>query len=1197
MSPIQLDWHWGLDAIGWLIVHSVWQFLLLGVVAWLIADVLLRKRSASSRYVVFGTALALTVACPVGTWFCLEEAAPAANVPAPAVTYESRLTDINAGVEPPPIAAAPRDAAPRERPARDDIATTPVAAPIQEVPRTQADLAAIVDEIHAWLPYIAMFWCAGVSLLALRLACGWWRVERLKRSGREVHDAALLSLLNNAIGKLQVRRSVRLLVSDLIESPVVVGALWSVILVPASFVSNVSPDHIEAILAHELAHIRRYDYLVNLLQTAIETLFFYHPAVWWLSHRMRVERENCCDDLAAAAMASPVVYSRALMALEEMRGASLAPALGAKDGVLVTRIRRLLGLPVRQNSPFASGTIVAVIGVTLGLVLVAGFSSLQAEDTPPDEIGAFVAKVDDEVSVEFVAIMPHKGTPADAWLPDGSQPGKLPKLPPAPDSPASRVFEPLGTRASDGVVLYFKYKKDALRVRPTYKMEGITVAQGPDGNGIGALLVYPMSGVEQGRVTVGIPDREFGPWRKLDKEGRLMEPVVLQPRYHDSYHGIQRVEIEEKTNRSQQVLFRLIYGEEQRDKAVKEIFAIDKSGKRHSSTGQWPRSQRPDGTLQEDITLDLPLSEIDHFEYRLRPIRHWVTFDIVSLKPGVPSEVKIEQREVLIPQPAYETVTYRGRIVMPDGSPATEKGWIYYSARGETNSLFSNAGQYRDTFNFSSPETGTIFFKHFFDAYAPAWTEKFEVGPGDVVEGLQFVVRPGFDLAVTIENEQGEPIPGAVLVALPLIHGDRNGPVHKHTADEAGQLTLSHIADTPYSFRVEAPGYEDLESEPRPVSAGKPLTLVLRKAAPTTGIVYDAEGKPAVGAKLIATVELSNGKVNFVSDHRPRSFIGETWATTDAEGRFSLNELSRDRRYLFVIEGPDESRLLYRDFRAGQSDIEIHLPQRHDLHIALRGELDEYVDPDAKNWMTISQPFSIKTDLANAGARIGAWVPIRPYTTGATVSYRGLVFDPEADWSQQKVEVTLGTKKKLERELQLSKQPVNSYSLKVGPIPEYPIEFPNAKSTRTNVKSDLPDAILFHTEDHGHWMLYHKGFLQTGLAYNQLLDEDAWLQWRFAGVFNAFSGKHTKVGNEHQWERKRTYRHEFKYLVPDLTLEFDGKEIDFNQGRVIYLDEETGDPIQLDLPLPEPEQIKDEAFMAKFEEQVDAALAKRAKEK
>src|SRR5262249_15029310 len=134
----------------------------------------------------------------------------------------------------------------------------------------------------------------------------------------------------------------RLLVSSDTDSPSVTGWLRPIILLPLSAIAGLTPDQLEAVLAHELAHIRRHDYLVNLLQMAAETVLFYHPAVWWISARIRHERDLCCDDLAVRACGGALCYARALTALEKMRAGHPALALGSTDGPLFLRIRRLI---------------------------------------------------------------------------------------------------------------------------------------------------------------------------------------------------------------------------------------------------------------------------------------------------------------------------------------------------------------------------------------------------------------------------------------------------------------------------------------------------------------------------------------------------------------------------------------------------------------------------------------------------------------------------------------------------------------------------------------------------------------------------------------------------------------------------------------------------------------------------------------
>src|SRR5207237_1869978 len=130
----------------------------------------------------------------------------------------------------------------------------------------------------------------------------WYRVRRLRTVGVSAAPAAVQQALAHTAQRLRLRQAARVLQSTLVQTAVVVGYFRPVILLPVSVVTGLSAAQLDAILAHELAHIRRHDYLVNLLQTLVETVFFYHPAVWWLSNQVRNEREICCDDIAVAVL-------------------------------------------------------------------------------------------------------------------------------------------------------------------------------------------------------------------------------------------------------------------------------------------------------------------------------------------------------------------------------------------------------------------------------------------------------------------------------------------------------------------------------------------------------------------------------------------------------------------------------------------------------------------------------------------------------------------------------------------------------------------------------------------------------------------------------------------------------------------------------------------------------------------------------
>ncbi|MFP2957227.1 M56 family metallopeptidase [Myxococcus sp. 1LA] len=220
-------------------------------------------------------------------------------------------------------------------------------------------------------PWLLPAWCCGVLLLSARTVLAWFVTHRMARNDTQAPAAPWREALTQALSRVRMSRSVRLLASARVDVPMVIGLWRPLILVPAGAITGLSAAQLEAILAHELAHIRRHDYLVNLLQSFVETLLFYHPAVWWLSQRIREEREHCADDLAVQCCGDAMLYARALALIEEMRLApSPHPALGVGDGSLLTRVRRLLavseGAPPRRPWRLASGLGSAVLAVALG---------------------------------------------------------------------------------------------------------------------------------------------------------------------------------------------------------------------------------------------------------------------------------------------------------------------------------------------------------------------------------------------------------------------------------------------------------------------------------------------------------------------------------------------------------------------------------------------------------------------------------------------------------------------------------------------------------------------------------------------------------------------------------------------------------------------------------------------------------------
>jgi len=226
--------------------------------------------------------------------------------------------------------------------------------------------------LDPWLPSIVGLWALGVVYFSLRLLAGWRTVRVLRTTATDIADAGHFSRLKERLG---ISRSVRFASSTMAVVPMVIGSLKPVVLLPAALLTGLNAEQLEAILAHELVHIRRHDYLLNLLQNVVETVFFYHPAVAWVSGRIRIEREHCCDDAALLVCGGVLNYARALAALAQLRQ---SPALGiaATGGSVVERIRRLAGAstdaPGKAPTPLATlflllaalSALVAVTGVT-----------------------------------------------------------------------------------------------------------------------------------------------------------------------------------------------------------------------------------------------------------------------------------------------------------------------------------------------------------------------------------------------------------------------------------------------------------------------------------------------------------------------------------------------------------------------------------------------------------------------------------------------------------------------------------------------------------------------------------------------------------------------------------------------------------------------------------------------------------------
>jgi GWxTD domain-containing protein len=220
-------------------------------------------------------------------------------------------------------------------------------------------------------PWLAPFWMAGVAIFHLRTLASWMAARRLRRTGVCLAPDHWRERLDRLRARVRLSRPVTLLESCLAEVPVVVGYVRPAILMPVGLLAGLPVGQVEAILLHELAHIRRYDYLVNLLQASVEGFLFYHPAVWWISGLIRAERENCCDDLVVATHGDAHEYAAALATLEQNRWSAREAAPAATGGNLMQRIRRLLDRPEAPRRALTPTFSAVILVLTAAVVLTA----------------------------------------------------------------------------------------------------------------------------------------------------------------------------------------------------------------------------------------------------------------------------------------------------------------------------------------------------------------------------------------------------------------------------------------------------------------------------------------------------------------------------------------------------------------------------------------------------------------------------------------------------------------------------------------------------------------------------------------------------------------------------------------------------------------------------------------------------------
>ncbi|GMU20082.1 MAG: hypothetical protein AMXMBFR13_01830 [Phycisphaerae bacterium] len=370
--------------LGWMLVHSLWQGAAVAALFGMLLLALPAER-VRARYMAGCCALMLMVVLCGLTFVLVQVPAEPARMSAalPSVTRSSvqSLSEAaerrraEASVSEPAVLAPPvREVGEAPRVISEPLAVRPL-----QTAHAQRLEAQVVRFAQPLLPWLTRAWLAGVLLLSLWRLGGYVAMRRLPAVGTRPMEREVLAIVDQFRERLGISRPVCVLRSIIIRTPALIGHFRPVILMPIGAIAHLSTEQLETIIAHELAHVRRYDYLAGLVQSMIEVLLFHHPAVWWISRRIRIEREFCCDDLVLSLGKSRLVYAQALVLLAPPRMTAPSAAAAATGGSLAARIRRLVGAPAEDRVGRSRSAAGLFLMLLLGLGLLVATSLIYPE--------------------------------------------------------------------------------------------------------------------------------------------------------------------------------------------------------------------------------------------------------------------------------------------------------------------------------------------------------------------------------------------------------------------------------------------------------------------------------------------------------------------------------------------------------------------------------------------------------------------------------------------------------------------------------------------------------------------------------------------------------------------------------------------------------------------------------------------------
>jgi beta-lactamase regulating signal transducer with metallopeptidase domain len=392
--------------LGLTFAHFLWQGAIAAILAGAVVG-LFRVRRGNARYAAYLLAFAAMTACPIATFIILDAPASGGSL-IPIVVRGEGVSPLS----PEAVPTSNKGQMPSSRGAGTTAGAINRSAPVDSVGAHRT----ISDYIYMSIPSALAAWSTGVLVLSIRLILGLMGAWRWRRN-LEPLPAALAGRVGLLCERLGIPDFSRVFVSPSAIQAMAVGYLRPMILLPAALVVQMQPEMLEAVIAHELAHIRRFDLWVNLLQRVVETLLFFHPAVWWLSHRIQQERELCCDELAVKATGEPIVYAAALesatLAAFALRPPALAAGFGRDKKPTLSRVRHVLGLaPSRPGVRF---WLAGIVTITFLLALAVPFVLIRRDKTERSIADLFEVKFDRaKWAAVTTSTRPARGRPEQA---------------------------------------------------------------------------------------------------------------------------------------------------------------------------------------------------------------------------------------------------------------------------------------------------------------------------------------------------------------------------------------------------------------------------------------------------------------------------------------------------------------------------------------------------------------------------------------------------------------------------------------------------------------------------------------------------------------------------------------------------------------------------------------------------------------